>query len=138
MHDLTIRKYINNDFKEVIKLLQSHFNIDNNIKDLDNNDYSYGIVAITNKMIVGYIRIDKLKDIGKNCYYYLLNYVCVNSNYQNMNIATKLLEFIFNEAKKNNIKYIELTSNSTRKAANHLYLKNNFIIKDTNVFIKKI
>ena len=55
-----------------------------------------------------------------------------------MNIATKLLEFIFNYANNDNVGYIELTSKSSREAANHLYLKSGFVIRDTNVFRKEI
>ena len=55
-----------------------------------------------------------------------------------MGIATKMLEFIFNYAKNDDVSYIELTSKSSREAANHLYLKNGFVVRDTNVFRKDI
>ncbi len=138
MNNLIIRKYNNDDFIEVLTLLKSHFNIKEHIKSLIDNDISYGIVAVTNQKIVGYIRVDKLKDIGRDCLYYILNYVCVDSNYQNMNIATTMLNYIFDNAKKDKVKYIELTSKPIREIANHLYLKNGFIIRDTNVFRKEI
>ena len=138
MDNLIIRKYVNDNFNEVIKLLKDNFNISDNIKSIDDNLNSFGIVALLNKKIVGYIRIDKLHNPFKNSYYYFLSYVCVDSNYQNAGIATKLLEFIFNMAKDDNISYIELTSRSSREVANHLYLKTGFVIRDTNVFRKDI
>ena len=138
MDNLVIRKYDDIDFREVISLLKSQFNISDSIEYLNDNANSFGIVATINKSVVGYMRVDKLKNIGKDCYYYILNYICVDSNYQNMNIATKLLEFIFNYANNDNIGYIELTSKSSREAANHLYLKSGFVIRDTNVFRKEI
>lgn len=138
MDNLIIRKYVNDDFKEVIALLKNNFNIRSSIKSIDDNINSFGIVALLNKKIVGYIRIDKLNNPFKNSYYYFLSYVCVNNNYQNMNIATNMLVFIFDMAKNNSISYIELTSKSSREAANHLYLKNGFIIRDTNIFRKEI
>lgn len=138
MNNLIIRKYVNYDFNEVIKLLKENFNISDNIKNIDDNLNSFGIVALLNKKIVGYIRIDKLNNPFKNSYYYFLSYVCVDSNYQNAGIATKMLEFIFNMAKDNNINYIELTSRSSREVANHLYLKTGFVIRDTNVFKKEM
>ena len=138
MDNLVIRKYVNGDFTDVIKLLKDRFNISNNIKSIDDNINSFGIVALLDKKIVGYIRIDKLNNPFKNNYYYFLSYVCVDSNYQNVGIATKMLEFIFNKAKDDNVSYIELTSRSSREAANHLYLKNGFVIRDTNVFRKDI
>ena len=138
MNNLIIRKYENNDFKETINLLKDNFKINNNITELENEENSFGIVATINEKIIGYTRIDKLKNIGKNCYYYYLNYVCVNTNYQNQNIGSSMLDYIFNKAKEDNIEYIELTSKKIRKAANHLYLKKEFKIKKTNVFIKSI
>ena len=138
MDNLIIRKYVNEDFFEVIKLLKDNFNINDDIKSINDNLNSFGIVALLNKKIVGYIRVDKLNNPFKNSYYYLLNYVCVDSSYQNIGIATKLLEFIFDLAKDDNISYIELTSRSSREIANHLYLKNGFVIRDTNVFRKEV
>ena len=138
MDNLVIRKYDDIDFREVISLLKSQFNISDSIEYLNDSANSFGIVATINKSVVGYMRVDKLKNIGKDCYYYILNYICVDSNYQNMNIATKLLEFIFNYANNDNVGYIELTSKSSREAANHLYLKSGFVIRDTNVFRKEI
>ena len=55
-----------------------------------------------------------------------------------MSIGTKMLEFIFNYAKNDSVSYIELTSRSSREAANHLYLKTGFVIRDTNVFRKEM
>lgn len=138
MKDLVIKKYSDVYFEEVVKLLKSIFDINNNIDLIEDNANSFSIIATIDEKVVGHIRVDKLKNIGKNCYYYYLNYICVDSNYQNMNIATKMLEFIFKKAKEDNISYIELTSKSSREAANHLYLKTGFVIRDTNVFKKDI
>ena len=138
MDNLVIRKYVNNDFNDVINLVKDNFNISDNIKSIYDNLNSFGIVAIIDKKIVGYLRVDKLYNPFKKCYYYFLSYVCVDSNYQNMSIGTEMLEFIFNYAKNDRVSYIELTSRSSREAANHLYLKNGFIIRDTNVFRKDI
>lgn len=138
MDNLVIRKYVNNDFNEVINLVKDNFNIGDNIKSLEDNLNSFGIVAIIDKKIVGYLRVDKLYNPFKKYYYYFLSYVCVDSNYQNMGIATKMLEFIFNYAKNDDVSYIELTSKSSREAANHLYLKTGFVIRDTNVFRKEM
>lgn len=138
MDNLVIRKYINDDFNTVIDLLKENFNISNNIEFLEDSINSFGIVATLNNQVVGYIRVDKLKNIGKNNNYYLLNYICVKKAYQNMKIATKMLEFIFYMAKNDHISYIELTSRSSREVANHLYLKTGFVIKDTNIFRKDI
>ena len=138
MDNLVIRKYVNEDFNEVINLVKNNFNISDNIKSLEDNLNSFGIVAIIDKKIVGYLRVDKLYNPFKKYYYYFLSYVCVDSNYQNMSIGTEMLEFIFNYARNDSVSYIELTSRSSREAANHLYLKTGFVIRDTNVFRKEI
>lgn len=138
MDNLVIRKYVNEDFNEVINLVKNNFNISDNIKSLEDNLNSFGIVAIIDKKIVGYLRVDKLYNPFKKNYYYFLSYVCVDSNYQNMSIGTEMLEFIFNYARNDSVSYIELTSRSSREAANHLYLKTGFVIRDTNVFRKDI
>lgn len=138
MDNLVIRKYVNEDFNDVINLVKDNFNISDNIKSLDDNLNSFGIVATIDKKIVGYLRTDKLYNPFKKCYYYYLSYVCVDSNYQNMSIGTEMLEFIFNYAKNDSVSYIELTSRSSREAANHLYLKTGFVIRDTNVFRKEM
>lgn len=138
MDELVIKKYSDVYFEEVVKLLKSIFDINNNIDLIEDNDNSFSIIATIDEKVVGHIRVDKLKNIGKNCYYYYLNYICVDSNYQNKNIGTALLNYIFEYAKGDNIKYIELTSNKKREVANHLYLKKGFTIRDTNVFKKDI
>lgn len=138
MDNLVIRKYVNEDFNDVINLVKDNFNISDNIKSLDDNLNNFGIVATIDKKIVGYLRTDKLYNPFKKCYYYYLSYVCVDSNYQNMSIGTEMLEFIFNYAKNDSVSYIELTSRSSREAANHLYLKTGFVIRDTNVFRKEM
>ena len=66
MDNLVIRKYINDDFNTVIDLLKEHFNISNNIESLEDSINSFGIVTTLNNKVIGYIRVDKLKNIGKN------------------------------------------------------------------------
>lgn len=135
--DIVIRKYKRKDFNQTVNLLKENFNI-KEIKEIKNNKNSFNIVAVTNKEVIGYLKVDKLKDIGKNCNYYILNYICVKKDHQNNHIGTKLLEHIFKIANKNNIKYINLTSKPTREIANKLYLKEGFNIKETNFFQKEL
>lgn len=136
--DLIIKRYEDENFEETKELLKNNFRISNTIKFIDNNEISFSIVAIMQEKVVGHIRVDKLRNIGKDCYYYILNYVCVDDKYQKLGICTKMLKFIFELSKSDNISYIELTSKVSRKAANHIYLNEGFVIKDTNVFIKYI
>ena len=41
MDNLVIRKYVNNDFNEVINLVKDNFNISDNIKSLEDNLNSF-------------------------------------------------------------------------------------------------
>ena len=58
----------------------------------------------------------------------------VNSNYRNKGIASRLIDYCINYCLENNIKYIDLTSNPKRIAANNLYKKKNFLIRETNIY----
>ena len=137
MNNLEIKRYEDKYSDEVTSILQEKFTIEGEIQ-LEDSENSFSIIALINNKVVGHVRVDKLKNIGKNCYYYLINYVCVADNYQNRNIATEMLTYLFDYAKKDCVSYLELTSKATREAANHLYLKNGFTIKETNVFVKNI
>ena len=111
MNNLEIKRYEDKYSDEVIKLLNEKFTIEGEIQ-LEDNENSFSIIALIDNKVV--------------------------DNYQNRNIATEMLTYLFDYAKKDCVSYLELTSKATREAANHLYLKNGFTIKETNVFVKNI
>lgn len=98
----------------------------------------FTLLAKEENTIIGHAHIDELYDNISNESYYLLNYFCVKKTYQNKGIGSKLLNYIIEMAQKNNISYIELTSKKERQSAHHLYLKNNFYLRETCVFRKII
>lgn len=101
-----------------------------------NEDYE--LIAITNDEVIGYLTLNLNIDCVTGEKYFHVNYVCVKQNYQGHGIATKLFDEVFSICKKEQIAYLELTSNPKRIAAHHLYDKLGFIRRDTTVFRKEL
>lgn len=132
--DITIREYIDSDLEPLnILLYQVYKKKRLGIKKENNIE----LIALKDNKIVGYLILSKNYDVIDNIIYGYINYVCVLEQYRNHDIATKLLEKVFEICKQDNIKYVELTSNKHRVAANNLYTKLEFKIRDTNVFRKE-
>lgn len=113
---------------EVYEVKRRGFTTDSNVE----------LVAVINNKVLGYTIVNKLYDVIGNCYYAHINYVCVLKEYRNNGIATKIFDEIFNICKEEDIKYLELTSNSSRKEAHKLYKNLGFDIRETNVFRKEL
>ncbi len=101
-----------------------------------NNDV-IELIAINNEEVVGYLNINKLYNPINNIYYGYINYVCVLKKFRRRNIATSLFKEVEDIAKREEMIYLELTSNSKRIEAHKLYTKLNFKMRDTNVFRKE-
>ena len=133
--ETTIRRFRDEDLESLNILLKEVYDKERKGKTLDNN---IELVAVVDKKVVGYLILNKLYDVVCGIYYGHINFYCVLEKYRNKKIGTKLLEEVFNICKKEDIKYLELTSNSSRVAAHHLYKKLGFNIRNTNVFRKEI
>ncbi len=133
--EIIIRNYKAKDLEDVNALLKEVYDRERKGKTLDNN---IELVALVEQKVVGYIILNKLYDVVDGIYYGHINFYCVLEKYRNKKIGTKLLEEVFNICKKEDITYLELTSNSSRVAAHHLYKKLGFNIRNTNVFRKEI
>ena len=96
------------------------------------------LCALENDIVIGNIMITTLFDPVKNVKSYYLNYVSVLKKYRKKGIATTLLKYVEYLAIKENISYIELTSNSKRIDATRLYLKLGYKIRETNIFLKRM
>lgn len=96
------------------------------------------LCALENDIVIGNIMITTLFDPVKNIKSYYLNYVSVLEKYRKKGIATTLLKYVEYLAIKENISYIELTSNSKRIDATRLYLKQGYKIRETNIFLKRM
>lgn len=133
--ETTIRRFRDEDLESLNILLKEVYDKERKGKTLDNN---IELVAVVDKKVVGYLILNKLYDVVCGIYYGHINFYCVLEKYRNKKIGTKLLEEVFNICKKEDIKYLELTSNSSRVAAHHLYKKFGFNIRNTNVFRKEL
>lgn len=129
-----IRKYKKKDLDSLNEILKESYNLEKSGRKSNNIE----LVAWCDEKVVGYLVVNRNYDSINGIYYFHINYVCVRSEYRNQGIATKLLQEVFKIAKDKNISYIELTSNKKREVAQHLYQKNGFSIRDTNVFRKEI
>ena len=133
--ETTIRRFRDEDLESLNILLKEVYDKERKGKTLDNN---IELVAVVDKKVVGYLILNKLYDVVRGIYYGHINFYCVLEKYRNKKIGTKLLEEVFNICKKEDIKYLELTSNSSRVVAHHLYKKLGFNIRNTNVFRKEL
>lgn len=64
----------------------------------------------------------------------LIEDVVVDEKYRGKGVGTKLVARAINQAREEGVKYIDLTSNSTKVAANKFYQHLGFKIRDTNVY----
>lgn len=133
--EVIIRKFKNEDLESLNILLNEVYEVNRRGFTTDSN---IELVAVVNNKVLGYTIVNKLYDVIGNCYYAHINYVCVLKEYRNKGIATKIFDEIFNICKEEDIKYLELTSNSSRKEAHKLYNNLGFDIRETNVFRKEL
>lgn len=121
-------------------LFRESFNIEcffiDVLKALDKNIRF--LCAMDNDRVVGSIMITTKYDPVKDINSYYLDYVSVLKEYQQQGIGSRMLREVENIAKKENISYIEFTSNKDRINARKLYLSSGYNQRDTGVFYKKI
>ncbi len=131
---VTIRRYKNKDLETLNNLLYKEYNLKR--KGISSKD-NIELVAVLDNKVVGYLVLTKIYNVVKAFFYGYITYVCVLEEYRNQNIATNLFKEVFKICEKEDIKELELTSNSTRVAAHHLYNKLGFKIRETDVFRKE-
>lgn len=134
-------KYLTDEYESLANLILDSFPEINTkekiIESLKNSPY-LSLIAVKDHNVIGHIMIDIKTDIIKNKTIFYLNYVCVASSERNQGIGTQLLKKVEEIAKEKNVNSIEFTSNKRRLAAHSLYLKNNYLVKDTTYFYKEI
>lgn len=134
---LEYRFMTENDLEETTKLYKECF--PEMVKYINTINYRDNILlAIIDNKIVGMVTIDYLYDNFLNEKYAYINNVCVSTNYRGKKIGYNLMLRCEEIAKKENCKYIKLTSNKNRIAAHKLYNNLNYKIYDTTVFKKNI
>lgn len=134
-------KYLTDEYESLANLILESFpdinTKENIIESLKNSPY-LSLIAVKDNNVIGHIMIDIRTDIIKNKTVFYLNYVCVASSERNQGIGTLLLKKVEEIAKEKNVNSIEFTSNKRRLSAHSLYLKNDYLVKDTTYFYKEI
>ena len=124
INNITIKKLEKNDINKILQIEKSqNVNILKEtviLDDMSNSNNTLYFGAIYNDIIVGYIAITYVIDTID-----ILSIVTMK-NYENIGVATLLLEYIFNFAKKNNVNKIFLEVRTSNTKAINLYEKNNF------------
>lgn len=125
---------------EMFNLIKDCFNLevnDNNIKEIVKSENCKAIIMKNKDELIGTAIIDTLNDYIKNQKYYYINYVCIKKEYRGCGYSKKIMEYIEELARQENISYIILTSSSQREIANKLYLSLDYKKIDTNLFKKE-
>lgn len=124
INNITIKKLEKNDINKILQIEKSqNVNILKEtviLDDMSNSNNTLYFGAIYNDIIVGYIAITYVIDTID-----ILSIVTMKK-YEHIGIATLLLEYIFNFAKKNNVNKIFLEVRTSNTKAINLYEKNNF------------
>lgn len=94
------------------------------------------MVVKDGETIVGMATLYILQKIGKRSG--ILEDVIVDEKYRGQGLGEKLMRSLIDEAKKERVSTIALTSRSHRVAAHKLYEKLGFSIQETNVFRLKL
>ena len=124
INNITIKKLEKNDINKILQIEKSQnvtiLKETVILDDMSNSNNTLYFGAIYNDIIVGYIAITYVIDTID-----MLSIVTMK-NYENIGVATLLLEYIFNFAKKNNVNKIFLEVRTSNTKAINLYEKNNF------------
>lgn len=124
INNITIKKLEKNDINKILQIEKSQnvtiLKETVILDDMSNSNNTLYFGAIYNDIIVGYIAITYVIDTID-----ILSIVTMKS-YENIGIASFLLEYIFNFAKKNNVNKIFLEVRTSNTKAINLYEKNNF------------
>ena len=124
INNITIKKLEKNDINKILQIEKSQnvtiLKETVILDDMSNSNNTLYFGAIYNDIIVGYIAITYVIDTID-----ILSIVTMK-NYENVGVATLLLKYIFNFAKKNNVNKIFLEVRTSNTKAINLYEKNNF------------
>jgi ribosomal protein S18 acetylase RimI-like enzyme len=138
MNIIEINKFSTRIFKSILKLLpQLDPNVDmpgeNHFKKILKSERTHLFIAETdNKEIVGMLTIGTY-DIPSGTKFWIED-VVVDESQRGKGFGEELIHLAIDFSKKNGAKSIELTSRPTRIAANELYKKCGFVLRDTNVY----
>jgi GNAT superfamily N-acetyltransferase len=132
---IDVRKYNDNDLERVNYILEEAFNTK---KDNFIGKEFYEVVATYDNYVCGYLLLTKVLNPIKNKFYFLVDYVCVDSKYRGMGISDKLMEYAEKVARDNHAMYLQLTCSTFRHSAHKLYERCGYIKRDSDIFRKEL
>ncbi len=133
--DVKVRLYQSDDFESIHLLLMDSFSVSK--KDFY-SDCFCELVATIDSQVVGYLLLTKVLNPIIDKYYYLVDYVCVDSKYRNLGVGKKMMEYAYRVAKENSAIYLQLTCSTFRIAAHKLYESCGFVKRESDIFRKEI
>lgn len=133
--EVIVRNYQDTDLDSVNIILSEAFNIK---KDNFNYENNKEVVALLDNQVVGYLLLTKVYNPIKKIFYFIVDNVCVLSTCRGKGIGKKMLNFVDNIAKEDNISYITLTSGYQRTSAHKLYEKCGYVKRESDIFKKEI
>ena len=132
---IDVREYTDEDLEKVNEILKEAFSV---TKSNFTGNCFHEIVACYDGVVCGYLLLTEILDPVKNRKYYLVDYVCVSSKYQNCGVGKKLINYAYDFACDRDISYLQLTCGRYRVAAHKLYDNCGFVKRDSDIFRKEI
>jgi len=133
---IKVRLYENKDLPEVNEILKEAFAITKTSLQKYNNIYE--VVATIDNRVGGYLILTKVPNPLNNTCYFLVDYVCVLKKYCGKGLSDAIMKYATEIAQKEKASYLQLTCSKYRTAAQKLYLRNGFIIRDSNIYRKNL
>lgn len=130
----TVNETVLNAFRKLIPQLSSHCVLptEKDLKDIVNSNSVQLFIAEENNEILGTMTLvfNKIPTGDK----LWIEDVVVDKVARGKGLGKELIQFAIKYAKNKNVKTINLTSSPERVAANKLYQKLGFMLRETNVY----
>ena len=87
---IDVREYRMTDYFEVNRIIKEAFDVEK--ANVNPDDNYTELVGVVDDKVVGYLVLTRVLDLIKGKPYYLVDYVCVDSNYRNLGIGHRLMD----------------------------------------------
>lgn len=133
--NIVVRDYEEKDLGEVNQILKEAFSTE---KINFQGEEFHEVVAMVEDRVGGYLLLTKVLNPILNHVYFLIDYVCVASQYRGMGLGEKMLEYAEVIARSNYAMYLQQSCSRFRVPAHKLYEKCGFYMRDSDIFRKDI
>ncbi len=130
-----VRLYQDSDYLLVNEILQEAFGVSK--KEFHDNQFQELVITV-DQFVCGYLLLTKVLNPILDRYYYLVDYVCINSKYRGLGLGEQLIEEACKICSDNQAMYMQLTCRRSRLAAHKLYEKCGFVMRDSDIFRKEL